>query len=85
MAESSDVMALTYFLTTSLGHPVVDETGLKGRYDFAMTGPLDAPSLPKTVRQQLGLTLAPKTAPIELVVVDSIQQPSLDSPAGPTT
>jgi bla regulator protein BlaR1 len=85
MAESSDVKALTYFLTTSLGHPVVDETGLNGRYDFAMTGPLDAASLPKTVRQQLGLTLAPKTAPIEVVVVDSIQQPSLDSPAGPTT
>jgi bla regulator protein blaR1 len=85
MAESSDVKALTDLLATNLGHPVVDETGLKGRYDFAVTGPLDEASLPKALQQQLGLTLAPKTAPIEVVVVDSIQQPSLDSPAGPTT
>jgi bla regulator protein blaR1 len=85
IAESSDVRALTYFLTTSLGRPVVDETGLKGRYDFAMTGPHDEASLPNAVQQQLGLTLARTTAPIEVVVVDSIQQPSLDSPPAPTT
>lgn len=85
IAESSDVKALTSFLTTSLGHPVVDETGLKGRYDFAMTGPLDEASLPKAVRQQLGLTLAPTTAPIAVVVVDSVQQPSLDPPVAPAS
>lgn len=85
MVESSDLRPLTNFLTTRLGHPVVDETGLKGRYDLAMNGPLDEASLPKAVQQQLGLTLELTTAPIELVVVDSIQQPSLDSPAAPTT
>jgi uncharacterized protein (TIGR03435 family) len=85
MAESSDIGALTNFLAMKLGHPVVDETDLKGRYDFAMSGPLDAGSLPRALQQQLGLILEHTTAPIKVVVVDSIQQPSLDSQATPTT
>lgn len=85
MVDSMEVRALTNFLVNRLGRPVVDETGLKGRYDFAMTGPNDAASLPKALQQQLGLTVELTTAPIEVVVVDSIQQPSLDSAPASTT
>jgi bla regulator protein blaR1 len=85
MAVASDLNPLTSYLMRKLGYPVVDETGLKGHYDFALTGPMDAESLPKALQQQLGLTIEFTTAPIDLVVVDSIQQPSLDSSAAPTT
>jgi len=84
MGVASDLKPLTNFLMATLGHPVVDETGLKGHYDFAMTGPLDAGSLPKALQQQLGLTIELTTAPIEVVVVDSVRQPSLDSPPAHT-
>jgi uncharacterized protein (TIGR03435 family) len=84
IADSTDLKALTQFLTRKLGRMVVDETGLKGRYDYALAGLLDAESLPKTLREQLGLTIEPITAPVDLVVVDSVQAPTLDA-APPAT
>jgi len=33
------------------------------------------------LREQLGLTLEKKTAPMQMIVVDGVQQPILDTPA----
>ena len=81
MAAASDLKALTQFLTHTLGRPVIDETGLQGRYDFALTGTLNAETLPTMLREQLGLTIEPTTAPVEELWIDSVEQPSLDSAA----
>jgi bla regulator protein blaR1 len=70
------------------GRVVVDQTGLKGTYDFTLTwsesvassGGLesgtDAPSLFTAVQEQLGLKLVPTKGPVEVIVVDHIEKPS---------
>jgi len=72
--------------------PVVDETGLKGNYDSVLSGvgqhapaPGDAErsaaqeatvSLFAALPEQLGLKLVPKKAPVEVLVIEKIEQPS---------
>jgi uncharacterized protein (TIGR03435 family) len=68
------------------GRPVVDQTGLKGAFDFTlkwMPDQLaasavgdDAPSFFTAIREQLGLALVPSKAPVEVIVIDHIEQPS---------
>jgi uncharacterized protein (TIGR03435 family) len=71
------------------GRAIVDQTGLKGRYDFALTwserlsaadaGPddgADAPSLFTAIQEQLGLKLVPTKTPVEVIVIDHIERPS---------
>jgi bla regulator protein blaR1 len=72
------------------GRPVVDETGLRGTFDFtlkwtpeqlaasaAATGVgVDAPSFFTAIREQLGLLLVPSKAPVEVIVIDHLEQPS---------
>jgi uncharacterized protein (TIGR03435 family) len=75
-----------------LDRPVVDKTGLSGRYDFDLewapdetqfggevpTAPTDAPSPPlfSAIQQQLGLKLEATRGPIEALVVDTAERPS---------
>ena len=68
------------------GRTVVDQTGLKGAYDFTLTwsdqpagaedGGADAPSLFTAVQEQLGLRLVPMKVPVEVIVIDHIERPS---------
>jgi uncharacterized protein (TIGR03435 family) len=75
-----------------LDRPVVDRTGLPGRFDFDLEWAPDesqfggdipaasaaAPSLPifSAIRQELGLKLEPTKAPIDAIVVDGVERPS---------
>lgn len=75
-----------------LDRPVVDRTGLTGRYDFDLewapdetqfggavpVAPADAESPPffTAIEQQLGLRLEAMRGPIEALVVDSAERPS---------
>ncbi len=75
-----------------MGRPVVDRTGLSGKFDFALEwtpqpeGPsVDAdaeqfreagPSFMQAVHDQLGLKFKEDKAPIEIVVFDHIERPS---------
>jgi uncharacterized protein (TIGR03435 family) len=65
------------FLTAfGAGRPVIDMTGLKGRYDFVLPyGEANAPGLPLDL-ESIGLTLKPIKAPIETLVIDHIEEPS---------
>jgi bla regulator protein blaR1 len=85
MAAGTPLTDLTKVLTTLLGRPVVDETGLNGRYDFALTGTLNAETLATLLREQLGLTVEATTEPVDVIVIDDVQQPLLDTPPTPAT
>ena len=71
--------------------PVVDETGLKGNYDFVLSGVSQRPPPPgdangssqepvmsifSALPEQLGLKLVPEKAPTEVLVIQNIEQPS---------
>jgi len=65
--------------------PVVDQTALSGRYDFALmwtpdvlrAAPTDeAPELFTAVQEQLGLKLAATRAPIDVFVIDAATRPT---------
>jgi len=68
-----------------LDRPVVDQTGLAGRYDFVLTWTPDdsntdsanqAPGLFTAVQQQLGLKLDPIKGPVDVYVIDHVDKPS---------
>jgi len=65
--------------------PLVDQTGLTGRYDFQLTytygnapseEPNAAPLLFTAIQEQLGLKLQAKKAPIDVFVIEHIEQPT---------
>jgi len=75
-----------------LDHPVVDKTGLAGRYDFDLewapdetqfggevpVASADAPAVPlfTAIQQQLGLRLEATRGPVSALVVDAAEKPS---------
>jgi uncharacterized protein (TIGR03435 family) len=68
-----------------MDRPLVDQTGLTGRYDFKLTYSYgDAPNVdadaPPTqftaIKEQLGLKFEPVKAPVDALVIDSIQTPT---------
>jgi uncharacterized protein (TIGR03435 family) len=75
-------------MTRFAGRMVVDHTGLEGPFDFELRyapaaarggGPPpldDRPSIFVAVQEQLGLKLEPTTAPVEVLVVDTVSMPS---------
>jgi uncharacterized protein (TIGR03435 family) len=73
-----------------VGRPVIDKTGLTGRYDFDLAFAPIAPSTPDTppdparptmfiaLEDQLGLKLQSTNGPLDVIVIDSIEQPLPD-------
>jgi uncharacterized protein (TIGR03435 family) len=82
--------ALTTPLQATVGRPVVDRTGLTGRWDvelqFACAAALqvatDRPDAPVSVftaaQEQLGLRLEPRRERMDVLVIDSATMPSPD-------
>src|SRR4029453_15792095 len=88
-ANTFPMPAIASLIERHLDRPVVDATGLEGRYDVELEaqeikaapdykpGPSDlalpppnGPSIFIAVREQLGMTLEPKTAPISVTAID---------------
>ena len=64
-----------------IGRPVVDRTGLSGRYNLRLSWTPDAdggPSVFTVIQEQLGLKLQPEKAPIEYLVIDDAARPTED-------
>ncbi|MEO6815724.1 MAG: TIGR03435 family protein, partial [Edaphobacter sp.] len=72
------------------GRNVVDQTDLKGAYDFTLKwgreqpalsdagqdSGVDAPFLFTAIQEQLGLRLAHSKGPVEVIVIDHIERPT---------
>ena len=73
---------LASLLAVPVGRPVVDRTGLAGRYDFQLrysadpARPSSFPSVFNAVQEQLGLRLESARAPVQVVVVDHVERPT---------
>jgi uncharacterized protein (TIGR03435 family) len=77
----ASMSSLAMMLSISSQHPVLDQTGLVGKYDFVLTrrdgeaeADLDASSIWDL--GAIGLELRPVKVPTETVVVDHIERPS---------
>jgi uncharacterized protein (TIGR03435 family) len=77
---------LTSSLAEAMQAPVLDQTGLAGKYDFSLDL---TPYLPATgerpdigammataVREQLGLKLEPRRAAADVLVIDHLEKPT---------
>ncbi len=88
IAHDCPINNLVSMLTPQFGRPVIDKTGLTGKYDFVVKyrGRWDRdrdsddmdPMLPldQAIQGQLGLKLESAKGPVEMLVIDHIEQPS---------
>lgn len=73
-------LGMQYFMDK----PVVNQTSLQGRFDFALTwnpdltetAETDAPGLFTAVKEQLGLKVDPEKTQVNALVVDALTQPT---------
>ena len=85
-AQQQPISALTRMLRTPGQEPIVDRTGLIGKYDFTLEYTMDpqggradadppvAPAIFTAVQEQLGLQLVAKKLPFDVVVVESFDR-----------
>jgi uncharacterized protein (TIGR03435 family) len=70
----------------TVSRPVIDRTGLSGKFDLSLewvgeyNPPPDAsgPTFAEAMKEQLGLKLEAAKGPIEVLVIDHVEQPSLN-------
>jgi uncharacterized protein (TIGR03435 family) len=82
--ERLSMADLAQVLAESAGRQILDRTELQGRYRFTLHWTPDSgdaaewPELLTAIREQLGLRLVAAKAPVEVVVVSHVDQPSRD-------
>ena len=90
--HGSDFNGFVGFLRSELGRPVVDATGLTGKFDFKLewvpdesqpnsggdVPPPDATgaSIFAAIQEQLGLKLEAMKGPVEMLMIDHVEKPS---------
>jgi len=86
--QQQPISSLAKVLRIGASHPIVDKTGLTGRYDFALefsadlpngagngqAEPSGIPDLGTALREQLGFQLIEKKLPFDVVVVESFDR-----------
>lgn len=81
-AQGMSIDDLRMIYLPRLNRPLVDKTGLTGRFDFHLVfaqtfSSKDAgPTIVTAMREQLGLQLEPDYAPLKFLVVDSAERPA---------
>jgi len=88
-AADRPLSSLATTLTVVVGAPVIDRTGLDGKFDYSLEwmpdpSPTDgAAALPlaglfTALQEQLGLKLEPGRGPVDVLVVDAVERPEPD-------
>ena len=75
-----------FILQLMLNKPVLDQTGLSGRFDFVLKWTPDnekvadeavaSPGIFTAMQEEIGLKLEAVKAPAEVLVVDAVERPS---------
>ena len=82
--KNTSMADLALILQFHVDRPVVDQTGLKGRYDFRLqwtvddaptTAPDAPPGLFTAIQDQIGLKLERERAPADVLVIDRVERP----------
>jgi uncharacterized protein (TIGR03435 family) len=83
MTTTGDMQNLAGSLSRRLDRPVVDRTGLAGRFSVALTfvseerrAEVSGPSIFTALQEQLGLKLEAAHGPVEIFVIDQLQEPT---------
>jgi uncharacterized protein (TIGR03435 family) len=87
IARATTIQEFADFISGPLRTPVVDMTGLKGRYDFTLdftsylpTDPHARPDVGEilipALQGELGLKLESRKMPVEVMIVDRVEKPS---------
>ena len=78
----------TFTSLGSLGRPVIDQTGLQGKFDWFieylpeyppganLPPEASGPSFVDALKDQLGIRLIPQKGPFDYILVDHIEHPS---------
>jgi uncharacterized protein (TIGR03435 family) len=79
------ISSLASMLISAVSAPVIDRTGLEGRYNFSLAfAPLSGtpkedeplPTIFAVLQEQLGLKLEPIKGPVEVLVIDRAEKPA---------
>jgi uncharacterized protein (TIGR03435 family) len=86
---ANSIAVLAEELSKEVGRPVIDKTGIAGRYDLKVrwTPDVDAaaagnaspdapPSIFTALTEQLGLKLEPDKGPVQVLVIDHVEMPT---------
>ena len=82
--KNTSMADLALILQFHLDRPVVDQTGLKGRYDFKLQWTLDdaqtttsdaPPELFTAIQEQIGLKLQRVRSLADVLVIDKVERP----------
>jgi uncharacterized protein (TIGR03435 family) len=89
MGRAQPLGDVANWLSQMLGHPVIDKTGLTGKYDFNLDLDLNQPPAPgdgnglyavvSALEQGLGLKLVKSTVQLDLIVVDHAEKIPTDN------
>jgi uncharacterized protein (TIGR03435 family) len=84
--QSVTIASLIDYLKQELKRPIVDKTGLTGKYDLSLQWTPDntladsplagGPSIFTAVQEQLGLKLTSTHGPVKTLVIDHVEPPS---------
>ena len=92
-AQASTIADLAQKLSEALKMPTVDFTDLDGRFDFTLSwdpddpitsassrnpSPVSGPSVFAALEEQLGLKLESRKVPVEVLVSDKVEKPTLN-------
>ena len=83
-AGGTSMSGLINFLSVDIDRVVVDRTGFAAPFnlllDYAAPNDADAsgPTIFEALEEQLGLQLRPTSGPVDVLVIDGVQRPTLD-------
>jgi len=81
-ARKTTMKRLAEVLSEQTDRVVIDNTGLRGEYDFSLewssdlTADSENPSIFTAIQEQLGLKLESAKGPVQIIVIDSAEKPS---------